>query len=53
MLEEAEKMSQVFDEDCPKLTSEQLAAFHPVYYNSMEERVQVMRSEIFPILSGV
>jgi uncharacterized protein (DUF4415 family) len=31
MLEEAEKIPQVFDEDCPKLTAAQLEQFRPVY----------------------
>lgn len=29
-LEEAEKIPQVFDDDCPKLTPKQLAEFKPV-----------------------
>ena len=32
MLEEAEKLPLVYDEDCPKLTPEQLAEFRPVHY---------------------
>jgi hypothetical protein len=31
------------DPDCPLLTPEQLAEFHPVNYATMEERAQVMR----------
>ncbi|GHV25746.1 hypothetical protein AGMMS4952_04310 [Spirochaetia bacterium] len=43
MLEEAEKLPQVYDEDCPKLTPEQLAEFRPVNYATMEERLKAMR----------
>ena len=32
MIEEAEKLPQVYDEDCPKLTPEQLAEFRPVHH---------------------
>jgi hypothetical protein len=42
MLEEAEKRPQVYDDDCPKLTPQQLAEFRPVYFDSMEERARVM-----------
>ncbi|GHV16081.1 hypothetical protein FACS189493_1240 [Spirochaetia bacterium] len=45
MLEEAEKRPQVYDDDCPKLTPEQLAEFHPVHFDSMEERARAMRGE--------
>jgi len=45
MLEEAEKLPIEYDEDCPKLTPEQLAQFRPVNYVSMEERAQAMRQE--------
>ena len=44
MLDAAEKRPIVYDEDCPKLTPEQLAQFKPVYYSSMEEREQAMRT---------
>jgi uncharacterized protein (DUF4415 family) len=30
LLDEAEKLPQVFDDDCPKLSAEQLAQFRPV-----------------------
>ena len=43
MLEEAEKLPQVYDEDCPKLTPEQLAEFRPVYYANMDERAKSMQ----------
>jgi hypothetical protein len=43
MLEEAEKLPQVYYDDCPKLTPEQLAQFQPVNYRTMEERAEVMR----------
>jgi len=42
MLEEAEKHPLEYDEDSPKLTSEQLAQFTPVNYPTMEERAQAM-----------
>ena len=44
MLEDAEKFPQVYDEDCPKLTPEQLAEFRPAHYADMEERAQAMRT---------
>jgi hypothetical protein len=44
MLEEAEKLPQVYDGDCPKLTSEQLAQFRPVNFATMEERAKAMRT---------
>jgi hypothetical protein len=47
MLKEAEKLPQVYDDDCPKLTPDQLAEFHPVYYTNMEERIQAMHGIIF------
>jgi hypothetical protein len=43
MLEEAEKIPPVYDDDCPKLTPEQLAQFRPVNYRTMEERAKAMR----------
>jgi len=45
MLEEAEKYPPVYDDDCPKLTPEQLAQFHPVNFDSMEERARAMKQE--------
>ena len=45
MLEEAEKLPIEYDEDCPKLTPEQLAQFRPVNYDSMDERAQAMKQE--------
>jgi uncharacterized protein (DUF4415 family) len=33
MLEEAQKLPQVFDDDCPKLNTEQLAQFRPVMHH--------------------
>jgi len=50
MLEEAEKFPPVYDDDCPKLTPEQLAEFRPVNYASMEERAQAMRQQEEPAL---
>ena len=52
MLEEAELLPQVYDEDCPKLSSDQLAEFHPAHYMSMEERAQIMRTEKSPVMAG-
>jgi hypothetical protein len=43
MLEEAEKIPQVYDEDCPELTDEQLAEFHPANFATWEERAEAMR----------
>ena len=43
MLETAEKYPIEYDEDSPKLTTEQLAQFKPVHFNSMEERGLAMR----------
>ena len=43
MLEEAEKHPLDYDEDSPKLTSEQLAQFRPVYFATMEERAHAMK----------
>ena len=53
MLEEAEQLPQVYDEDCPKLTLKQLAEFQPVYYASMEERTEAIRSGKTPVLTGM
>ena len=46
MLEEAEKRPQVYDDDCPKLTPQQLAEFRPVHFDSMEERARAMHREL-------
>ena len=46
MLEEAEKRPQVYDDDCPKLTPQQLAEFHTVHFDSMEERARAMYGEL-------
>jgi hypothetical protein len=32
-----------YDPDCPLLTEKQLSEFHPVNFDSMEERVEAMR----------
>jgi hypothetical protein len=42
-LESASKRPYVYDPDCPLMTPEQLAEFHPVNYATMEERAQAMR----------
>ncbi|MDR1802689.1 MAG: hypothetical protein LBQ94_03710 [Treponema sp.] len=45
MLEEAEKLPIKYDEDCPKLTEEELAEFKPVNFATMEERAQAMKRQ--------
>jgi len=45
MLEEAEKHPIKYDEDCPKLTPEELAEFKPVHYATMEERARAMERQ--------
>jgi hypothetical protein len=42
MLEEAEQLPQVYDDDCPKLTPAQLAEFSPVNFATWGERAQAM-----------
>ena len=44
MLEEADRLPQVYDEDCPELTADQLAEFRPVNFATMEERAAAMRA---------
>jgi penicillin V acylase-like amidase (Ntn superfamily) len=51
MLEEAEKYPPEYDEDSPKLTTEQLAQFKPVHYASMEERAQAMQNREVPVFA--
>ena len=51
MLEEAEKYPPEYDEDSPKLTSEQLAQFRPAHYTSMEDRAQAMNRQNAPALA--
>jgi hypothetical protein len=53
MLEEAEKHPINYDEDSPKLTTEELAEFKPVYYASMEERAQAMQNQEAPVLVNI
>ena len=50
MLEEAGKYPIEYDEDSPKLSSEQLAEFSPVHYASMEERTQGMQNQETSVL---
>jgi hypothetical protein len=45
MLEEAEKHPIKYDEDCPKLTEEELAEFKPVNFATMEERAEAMKRQ--------
>ena len=45
MIGEAEKLPQVYDEDCPKLTPEQLAEFRPVYNAGMQTVKPLVLSE--------
>jgi hypothetical protein len=42
-LEAASRHPYVYDPDCPLLTPEQLAQFHPVNFATMEERARAMR----------
>jgi len=42
-IEAAAKRPYVYDPDCPLLTPEQLAEFHPVNYATMEERAKAMQ----------
>ena len=51
MLERAEKCPLEYDEDSPKLTSEQLAQFKPVHFDSMEERAKAMQNQETPALT--
>jgi len=51
MLEEAEKHPIEYDEDCPKLTPEELAEFKPVHFATMEERAQAMERQEVPALA--
>jgi hypothetical protein len=52
MLEESEKYPLEYDEDSPKLTSEQLAQFKPVHFDTMEKRAQAMRQEASSLVVG-
>jgi hypothetical protein len=52
MLEEAEKFPPAYDNDCPKMTPEQLEQFKPVHYDTMEERARAMRKHEPAIVSG-
>jgi hypothetical protein len=53
MLEEAEKLPQIYDDDCPSLGPEQLAEFRPVYYAREEDRLRAMRAEETSALTQV
>ena len=48
MLEKAEKYPLDYDEDSPRLTSEQLAEFKPVNYTTMKERAHAMQRKKTP-----
>jgi hypothetical protein len=52
MLEEAEKFPPVYDNDCPKMTPEQLTQFKPVHYATMEERARAMQKHEPAHVSG-
>jgi NTP pyrophosphatase (non-canonical NTP hydrolase) len=52
MLEEAEKFPQIYDNDCPKLTPEQLSQFKPVHYATMEERVRAIKKHEPTLVTG-
>jgi len=49
MLEEAGKHTIKYDEDSPKLTTEELAEFKPVHFATMEERTQAMKQQNAPL----
>ncbi|MDR1785427.1 MAG: hypothetical protein LBR23_03035 [Spirochaetaceae bacterium] len=44
MLEEAERLPQVYDDDCPKLTLSQLAEFRPVNGMAWDERERRLKT---------
>jgi hypothetical protein len=52
VLEESEKYPLEYDEDSPKLTSEQLTQFKPVHFDTMEERAQAMKQEASSLAVG-
>jgi len=41
-IEAAARRPYVYDPDCPLLTEKQLSEFHPVHFDSMEERARAM-----------
>ncbi|MDR1374279.1 MAG: hypothetical protein LBJ24_04835, partial [Treponema sp.] len=43
-IEAAEKRPVTFDQDCPKLTPEQLAEFRSANFTTREERAEAMRA---------
>jgi hypothetical protein len=43
-IEAAARRPYVYDPDSPLLTEQQLSEFHPVYFDTMEERAQAMRN---------
>jgi hypothetical protein len=52
MLEESEKYPLEYDEDSPKLISEQLAQFKLVHFDTMEKQAQAMRQEASSLAVG-
>ncbi|WP_461248438.1 hypothetical protein [Treponema sp. R6D11] len=44
-VEAAARRPYVYDPDSPLLTEKQLSEFHPVNFNSMEERAQAMQNQ--------
>ena len=40
----ASKRPYTYDPDCPLLTEKQLSEFHPVHFESMEERARCMKA---------
>jgi hypothetical protein len=53
-LEEASKRPYVYDPDCPLMTEEQLAQFHPINGMTWEERSRLMKEAGFtdPVTSA-
>jgi hypothetical protein len=49
-IESAAKRPYTYDPDSPLLTEKQLAEFHPVNFDSMEERAQFMQNQETPAL---
>ena len=51
-IQEAARRPYVYDSDSPLLTEKQLSEFHPVNFDSMEERAQAMKHEAPALASG-
>ena len=46
MLEEAERLPQVYDDDCPRLSPEELAEFQPVHFATWTERNRALQKAV-------